>query len=161
MGDRSLDDILNGARPRTAPPSPSDPIPDAEDYIDWEPEKDGDYKPFARKHNKWLTCLHVIHNADGRKSTGMGRQQFQYQHLESDGPGCGLAADGLSFVIRFSRSGMRSIQLTVHGRNLKKGWQNISYHQMPVIWAADRDFIAKDGDPIITDIKVEEIKDEC
>jgi len=69
-----------------------------------------------------------------------------------------LAADGRSFSFVFGDL-HRKRRLTVRERNLEKGLRYLSFHKVKRILSADRDF-AKDGEPIIAAIELEDIVEE-
>jgi len=92
------------------------------------------------------------------KKYGKQRIQFQYGAMCIDDALSGLAADGRSFSFVFGDLHCKR-RLTVRGRNLEKGWRYLSFHKVKRILSADRD-IARDGEPIIAAIELDDIAEE-
>jgi hypothetical protein len=78
---------------------------------------------------------------------------FQYIHMGFER----FAADGLSFVYEFNHP--EKWRITVHGRNLWPIFRGIHHKKIEWIRRSDRDF-ADDLQPIITNIVIEQIKEE-
>jgi hypothetical protein len=145
MGDRTtnLEEIF--ARGKPAPD-----VPEEEKYDKPDPSN---YKAFGTPRNH-LTCLQVYLGAEGRKRLGKKKLQFQYVQIDSDDKDGGFSEDGTFFSVVFVGSVKQ--RLTVRGRNLETGYDQLTFHRMPWIRAADRDG-GDDGEPVITGIEVEDV----
>jgi hypothetical protein len=123
---------------------------------DDEPGPDDPYQAFLyERGSRTILALHIAFNGAEMRKYGKQKIQFQYGAMCVDDKDSGLAADGRSFSFVFGDLHCRR-RLTVRGRNLEKGWRYLSFHKVKRILSADRD-VAKDGDPIITAIEIEEI----
>lgn len=156
-GARALnDDHLKGIINRNGAPK--------EEEDTGRPDLQGPYQAFGRPCTKYLSSLLVYFNAEGRKLYRREKIQLQYRDIESDNPLlAGLDDDGGGFAVILAGQVSKQ-RLIVRGRNLDQRGPDrislfdfISFHRMPWIRAADRDF-AEDGEPIITSITLEEIK---
>lgn len=131
----------------------------ADDEKDYRLNRDSKYRAASQQKGRWLTSLIVYFNKEGRDEYKVSAKQFQYQHLDSDGPGCGFAADGQSFAFIFAGSVKQLV--TVYGRNLEDVWDAIGFHRQPSIRAVDRDFPEPgDNETVITSIKIETVEDD-
>jgi hypothetical protein len=122
-----------------------------------EPEPDGDlpdlgepYQAHARAANKPVYTLHFALGRDGLRS-------FQYVHLDSNSA---LGVEGGLHVITLRFGGIRTVAVTIRGRNLWLLYDYIHQHRMPWVRRADRDFPDGTGKrPIVTAIDFEEVKE--
>ena len=127
--------------------------PEVEESLEYDKPDPAHYRAFGHPRTKFLTALHLHFNGAEQRRCGKKKVQLQYVEMTSDDDECGLAADGTSFTLVFGKR-----RLTVHGRNLEKGYDFCSFHRMPFIASADRDF--SDGDePIVTSIVVETVEE--
>src|SRR5579863_558183 len=143
MADDSLLDVLTGKRrdPRGRAPEPDEPM---------LPELDAPYQPHNQPTARPVYTLHLL----------LGRERwrsFQYVHLDSDSA---FTADESGQCIRLRFCGSKITLVDILGRNLRRLYDLI--HQHRVAWVmrqdAGRDFAA-DDEPVVTDIRLEEVKD--
>lgn len=142
MSGKSFADTLKDAQSRS--PSQADGAADqlAPDLVDL----DGAYQAHARPSNKPVQSIHCLLGKEGVRS-------FQYVHLDSDSQ-FRVTNGGQVIVVRFA--GLKSVQVTIRGRNLWRLYDYLHQHRMPWVMRADRDFAA-DKEPIITAIDFEDV----
>ena len=142
MSGKSFLDSLKEtpSRSSTQPEMAGDQL--APDLVDL----DGAYQAHARASNKPVQSVHCLLGKDGVRS-------FQYVHLDSDSQ-FRTTSSGQAIIVRFA--GLKSVQVTIRGRNLWRLYDYLHQHRMPWIMRADRDF-ADDKEPIITAIDFEDV----
>ncbi len=89
--------------------------------------------------------------------TGKRNQQFEFIQMDSDDPEAGFSDDGTLFSIVFVWS--KKLKHTVKGANLETGYDQITFHRMAWIRAADRGLRPDDKEPFIESIKIEVIEE--
>jgi hypothetical protein len=126
------------ASPQTAPP---------EDECELPSSADGEYQPYARAANRPLYSIHFVTSKREVRS-------FQYIQLDSNSS---FTSDGIA--LRFT--GMRAISVRIAGRNLWRLYDLIHAHKMSWVMevAPGRDFV-KDGDAVVTSVRIIEVKDD-
>jgi hypothetical protein len=143
MADDSLMDVLTRKRgePRPRVPEPDEPM---------LPEPDAPYRPHSRPVAMPIYALHVLLGCDGCRS-------FQYVHLDSDSA---FTADDSGQCIRLQFCGSKVTAVAIRGRNLRHLYDLIHQHRISWVMRQDvgRDFAAE-GETVITDIRIEEMKE--
>lgn len=145
MADDSLIDVLTRKRgePRGRAPEPDEPM---------LPELDAPYQPHSRPAARPAYTLHLLLGREGCRS-------FQYVHLDSD---AAFTAGESGQCIRLRFCGSKVMQVVIRGRNLWRLYDLI--HQHRIAWVmqqeAGRDF-AGDGETVVTDIRVDDVKEEA
>ncbi len=115
------------------------------------PDLSHPYKAHGRAANKALYTLHCDLGKDGFRS-------FQYLHLDSNSE-YRIEPKGQVLVVRFG--GIKPVQVTIRGRNLRPVYDYIHQHRLPWIMRADRDFPDPAGKQvIITAIDFEEVSEK-
>jgi hypothetical protein len=142
MNGKSFTDTLKEVQSRSASQAETAADQLAPDLVDL----DGAYQAHARPSNKSVQSIHLLLGKEGVRS-------FQYVHLDSDSQ-FRTGNNGQVIVVRFA--GLKSVQVTIRGRNLWRLYDYLHQHRMPWIMRADRDF-ADDKEPIITAIDFEDV----
>lgn len=113
-------------------------------------DMDGRYSTL-RPTNHNIPRLHVVERS-GTVHT------YQYVHLQSDSS-FAATENGQVFTLEFALTDQRLARITVEGRNLWRVFDYCTLHRWPYLKAADRD-IAQGKEPVITDIRIEEMVQE-
>jgi hypothetical protein len=138
-----LDKILNEREPKAEPV-------EADDIVEM-PEPGAPYQAFARPSNKPVYILHCLLGKDGVES-------FEYVQ-KSDRSRFMATENGQAIKLRFA--GTKIWDVTITGLNLWRLYDLIGQHRMAWIRLSDNGFgSGKDGEPVITLIKIRAITPE-
>ena len=146
MADDSLMDALTRKRGEPKP----QPVQQAEPDEPTLPEPDAPYQPHAKPSARLVYTLHLLLGRDGCRS-------FQYVHLDSDS---NFTADDSGQYIRLRFCGSKVMQVCIRGRNLRRLYDFIHQHRIAWVMRIDRGRdLAGDGATVLTDIRVEEVRE--
>lgn len=121
------------------------PVQEQDDAGEPVPAADEPYRAFSRRSARPEFSIHFISPAGVMRS-------MQYAHLDS---GSSYTAECITLTFL----AMQPVRVTIHGRNLRRDYENIHQHRTAWVRQAPDDF-ADDGDTIVLNVDIVPLRED-